>query len=390
MRKPLFLLSISTVVLLLGIFGIMSIDPAPVYSQDIQDEMPDLNGINIYFSETNAEASQFDRSVKGVSRFAGLLRLSGANLFTLEWRKGIPEDADLIIIPSPSTDLSADLVARLWAYLQRGGKVLVIADPIDNRGAVSRALTTTGLFQLTWNDLGFQARQDVIVYEGDYRQNNVEELDREGNITFEFSGELPELITRFQTSRISDSHPITRELDPILASNVSGTRLSRSNMNTFFFDGVRSIEIDASLDDSTVTPLIFTDNPDIYGETDFTRYLTNGYVEYNIGTDSQRGDLVLAASYEDLSVNSRMILVSDGDFVANGGGFVTSPSYSGSFVYPMNVQFMLRSVAWLLDREPVIVDLPTPAATTTATTTPTSMPTATVTPTPTGTIESDT
>ena len=62
MRKPLFLLSIFIIVLLIRMLGINLIDPAPVYSQDIQNQMPDLSSINIYFSEANGELSQFDRS----------------------------------------------------------------------------------------------------------------------------------------------------------------------------------------------------------------------------------------------------------------------------------------------------------------------------------------
>ena len=117
--------------------------------------------------------------------------LSGANLFTLEWRKGIPEDADLIVIPRPSADLTQDIVARLWAYLQRGGHVLIFADPLDDRGNVSRALRSEGLFELTWNDLGIQARSDVIVREGELRQIDIVERNANNEITFAFSGEMP-------------------------------------------------------------------------------------------------------------------------------------------------------------------------------------------------------
>jgi hypothetical protein len=104
--------------------------------------------------------------------------------------------------------------------------------------------------------------------------------------------------------------------------------------------------------------------------------MTNGYSEYNIGTDSQRGDLILGAAYDDSDSEGRMLLFGDADLLRNGTGFQTSPSYSASFVYPVNVQLMLRSVAWLLDAEPTMIDLPSPAPTATATITPSPTPVA--------------
>ena len=376
MRKSLTLSTFLIFLLSMGLLSFISIEPIPVYSQDIQNNLPDLSGINIYFSEANNEYSQFDRSGSGISHLAGLLRLSGANLFILEWRKGIPTDADLIIIPAPTRDPASDQIARLWSYLESGGNVLVIADAFDDEGEVTRALGSRGLFELTWNDLGIQARSDVIVLEGDTRELDIEETDSDGNVTFAFSGELPELVTQFQTNRVDETHPITSDLIPMLDS-ISAS--STSNLSHFFFDGARSIEIAAPIDDFDITPLIFSD-PDMYGEINFERYLENGFAEYNIGEDGSRGNLVVAAAYENTQSSARMVLISDGDFVRDGAGFDTSPSYSRSFVYPMNVQFTLNSIAWLLERETVILDLPTPGATATATITPTSMPESTATP----------
>lgn len=380
MRKFIPVTFVLTMMLFFALFGSIMVEPVPAYAQDVLPTIPDLSGINIYFSEAYAEMSQFERGDEGISRYAGLLRLAGANLFTLEWRKGIPADADLIIIPNPSSDITSDDVARLWSYLQRGGKVLLIADAFDNRGNVTRALGTGGLFALTWADLGIQARSDVIVAPDGTQEIEVTETDRDGEVIFEFSGDAPVLSTEFYSQRINEDHPITGGIIPLLSAEEGTT----ANLNSIYFDGARSLEIDSSIQDFNVTPLIFTDIPDIYGETDYTRYMTNRYSEYNIGTDSQQGDLILAAAYDDRDSEGRMILIGDGDIVRNGAGFSTSPSYSGSFVYPLNVQFMLRSTVWLLDQEPTILDLPTPAATATATITPSPTPSPVPTETPEG------
>src|SRR5688500_9578112 len=101
MRKLLSFSLVLAVFLLSGIFSAANFESLTAQAQDVLGMLPDLSEANIYFSETYQEMSQFDRGDNGISRFAGLLRLAGANLFTLEWRKGIPADADLVVIASP-------------------------------------------------------------------------------------------------------------------------------------------------------------------------------------------------------------------------------------------------------------------------------------------------
>jgi hypothetical protein len=379
MRKLIVAL-VATCLMSLAVVSPLLPAPIPAYAQELLQVIPDLSGVNIYFSELYQEASQFDRASTGISRFAGLLRLAGANLFTLEWRKGIPQDADLIVIAGPATDILPENVARLWAYLQRGGRVLLAVDAFDARGAINRALPARGLFELTWADLGLQARVDVVVKLDGTRPLDVVELDRNGVETFRFSGDAPILNPSFYTRRVNPAHPITEGLVSLLSA---GDESVPANLYSIFVSGARSLQIDGSVQDFSVTPLLFTDDPTLYGETDFARYQTNGYSEYNIGTDTTLGsEMILAAAYASTRTNGRLILLGDADLLRNGTGFVTSPAYSGAFVHPMNVQFMLRSVSWLVDRPLTLVDLPLPAPTATATITPTPTPTPTLEPTP--------
>ena len=85
----------------------------------------------------------------GLSRLAGLLELQGAELYTLEWRTGIPFDADLIIIAGPRSVLNAEQTAWLWAYLQDGGRLLLIADPVIGQGKNATGIHeyATGIIQ---------------------------------------------------------------------------------------------------------------------------------------------------------------------------------------------------------------------------------------------------
>ncbi len=120
------------------IFVMFSLSFHPVVQADaLLQDVPRLDGMNIYFTEAAGEASRFDRSDVGLSRFAGLLSQLGANLFTLEWRTGFPSDADLIVIAGPTSDFAPDQIARLWSYMNNKGRVLLFADAVlSNRGRV--------------------------------------------------------------------------------------------------------------------------------------------------------------------------------------------------------------------------------------------------------------
>ena len=334
---------------------VLAVSPPPVsrvQADNLLQDAPRLDGYHIYFTESAKEASRFDRSDFGLSRFGGLLEMLGADLYTLEWRDGIPPDADLIIIPGPTSALSADQTAWLWVYLQEGGRLFVISN--DNSSLTPRAT----LFSLMWTDLGLQAREDVIVTEGEMRTIQLEAPKaKEGEPTNTppppFAAPL--LIEQFITTDINAAHPITEGLESLA------------------FFGSRSLEIDETPSESQVTTLAFSP-PEFYGEVDYSDYLKTGAVEYNIGDDTARTALPVAAALQADLLGMRIVALGDLDFALNGGGLQTSPSYSGSFLHPDNVRFLINTVAWLLDVPAGPLSFPTPGPTATATMTPTPTP----------------
>lgn len=362
MRRSLTIIFSLTIITLTVFLGTLKVLALPSESLANLQQAPDLSGKNIYFSEGFGEPSQFDRSDKGISRYASLLHLMGANLFVLDWRQGIPANADLVVIPGPTKDFSPEAIARLWVYIERGGHVLIFVDGLDDKGGVSQALRADkGLFAILWSEFGLRARNDVVVVEGNIHKVHVTEIDKNGNTVGEKDVQVPQLSVDFQTSVINDQHPITKGLAP-----------ANPATPLFTFANARSIEIDSSFLNNNVTPLILINQPNIYGETNYADYLASGgNVEYNIGVDSPRGSLFLAAAVENQSIGSRIVLVGDADFVSNGMGFITAPSYSGAFVYPVQANFMVRASAWLLGVEGSNLVFPTPGATGTPTITPT-------------------
>lgn len=341
-RKLLILVLVGGLFLTFG----MSLNPA-VQADPVLQDVPRLDGVNIYFTESSGEASRFDRTENGLSHYAGLLGQLGANLFTLEWRTGIPDDADLIVIAGPAFDQSPDQTARLWLYLSKGGRLLLLANSTaekrPNAGAPLPA--NGGFFNLMWADLGLRGRNDVVVT----GENGTPEAGQP-------------LVAQFTTTQWNTSDPITQNLTGSLA-----------------FFTARSLEVDASVQTFHATPLVFTTDQ-FYGEMNYLQYLQDGAAQFDIGTDTTFGALPVAASAENPTTGARVVVIGDRDFATNGAGMSTSPANSPSFVYPDNARFMVNATTWLLGKDSVSLDFPTPAPTATATIAPSPTPAASPTP----------
>jgi hypothetical protein len=312
--------------------------------------------LNIYFTEANREASRFDRTGTGISRFAGLLSQLGANLYTLEWRTGFPLDADLVVIAGPMSELLPDQIARLWSYLSDGGNLLMLADTFYESGT-SRALpSTNGLFNLMWVDMGLRGLDDVVVTTATGSLPAPGETPRSATDT--------PLITNFTTTLFGES-PLTANLTGELA-----------------FFTARSFRTDSATQGYNLTPLVFTNNQ-FYGESDLATYNSAKTYQFDIGKDTTAGQLPLAVAFENQRLSVRGVVIGDRQFATNGAGLQTAPSYSSAFLYPNNARFLVNAVSWLLERETTDFQFPTPGPTETVTITPspTLSPTPTVAPT---------
>lgn len=335
----------------------------PVHADNLLQDMPRLDGMQIYFTEAGDEASRFDRTDTGLSRLAGLLRQAGAALHTLEWRTRFPDDADLIIIAGPTSDLSDDQTARLWSYVNNNGRLLLLADPLIDR---NRALPGErgGLFTLMWDDLGMRGRDDIVLTEGEAvaapAADAEAETDADSAPAQQTGSAAP--VTFFSTEALNPNHPITADLNEALV-----------------FFGARSLEIDSSIEIFDAQSLAYSADA-FYGESAFNDYLNDGVLEYNIGSDTTRGPLTLISALHNPATGTRIVLIGDREFATNGAGLQTSPPRSASFLYPGNVRLLLNAVTWLLDVEAIDMSFPTPAPTATATITPSPTPEPTATP----------
>jgi len=375
------------VVVLIALLALSSI----VVAQDTEDEEPlntvAIDGSVIYFAEENGEATRFDRNTLGISRFGGLLQQQGAQTFSLEWNSGIPDEADLLIIPGPTDSLNPDQVARLWLYINNGGRVLIAADGFNSDANNGRLDGTNdalqandGFFELAFPDFGFQPSGTVLVAERstfepaeltintDTAADADDEEDGESESAETLSQPepvqdnplLPPFVYESTTGSIDADHPITTDLTGPL-----------------FFSGARPIEVDQNTEGLILSPLVFSTSQ-FYGETNFRDYFRDGVFAYNIGEDQPPSERPIVIALDVEASGARVVLFGDVDMLANSGGFQSSPSYTSNFVYPDNVQLALNSVAWLLESDNPTLTFNPPGPTAT----PTIFPTLTPTPTP--------
>jgi len=360
MRHKLLVI-LGFIVVLTTLIAMTGAPVAATQTDDLLEGYAQLDNAQIYFSEDNGEASRFDRSARGLSRLGGLLQQLGADLYTLEWRRPIPADADLVVIAGPFDDLTSSQIVRLWMYLREGGRLLLLVDPPIAR--VRPLPAARGLFELTWNDLGIRGLDNMVATEGPLHtvappQEEPDE-DAEGPTpTPPAEIETPTLLIDFTTTSLNASHPITADLQGEIG-----------------FFGARSLEVDSSISLSSSEAQALAFSPaDYYGETRYDDYRNTGIAEYDETVDAVRGPQPLIAAAGEPASGMRVVLIGDRDFATNGGGLQTSPANSPSFLYPTNADLLLNSITWLLEADAVELSFPTPGPTSTPTVTPTAAP----------------
>ncbi|HYG65175.1 MAG TPA: GldG family protein [Thermoanaerobaculia bacterium] len=117
----------------------------------------------ILFTTGHGERSLDDRGPQG---FAGAQEILGRDNFEIEeWaslgKPAVPEGTDLVVIAGPTGTFVQPELAALSAYLDRGGRVLVLLDPTLGQAAGS-GLLQTGL-EAWLAGRGVQVGQNIVV-----------------------------------------------------------------------------------------------------------------------------------------------------------------------------------------------------------------------------------
>jgi len=230
-------------------------------------------------------------------------------------REAVPDDAALVIIPGPRTDLFPQELDSLDAYITRGGKVFFMTTPFQAEG-LAKYLQKYGV---TPDD-------DVVI-----------ELSRLAQI---FGvGPLVPVVTQY------DSHPITRDLTGLMT----------------LFPLTRSLEVAKTPPTGISLQPLASTSPESWGETDKTVF-QRGEAKHDPGEkmgplpvavvatiDSAAGAVkpagAPAADETKKAAKARIVVVGTADFAANQ--FIGLPQVA-------NRDFFLNVVSWLAEQEDMI------------------------------------
>jgi ABC-type uncharacterized transport system involved in gliding motility auxiliary subunit len=114
----------------------------------------------IYFSQGHGEKDTVSAERGGYNGISGILTTSNfvVDKIALAQVTAVPADADIVIIAGPKTDLLGPEVDVLKAYLARGGKLLVMLDPVL-KADQPQPVALQGLLK----DWGIEAGNDVVL-----------------------------------------------------------------------------------------------------------------------------------------------------------------------------------------------------------------------------------
>jgi ABC-type uncharacterized transport system involved in gliding motility auxiliary subunit len=203
----------------------------------------------------------------------------------------IPEDASLIVIAGPLQPVSEDEVNLLKEYLANGGSLIVMEDPT--------ALTEFGeandpLADMLAQDWGITLNNDIVI---------------------DLNSPQP---TTAASAYYDSVHPVTVNMNNLAA----------------FFPYTRSLTMEVSTEEATLTPLVQT-NERSWGETDFTS-LTQGGTEVGMDSTEVQGPLTLAVAGENSTSGGRVVVFGTSslavdqifDAYGNGDMFVNSVDWA--------------------------------------------------------------
>lgn len=125
--------------------------------------------LTVYFTAGHLEYPTTAQGDFGISVIFGALQNLGINAEVLDLSlvESIPEDADALVIAGPQLDFDERDVAKIDAYIQQGGRILITGDPpyVDNYQLEVNnefLLNDSPFSQYLWNEFGVRMRVDLV------------------------------------------------------------------------------------------------------------------------------------------------------------------------------------------------------------------------------------
>jgi hypothetical protein len=283
----------------------------PGYAQD--QEQP----LVVFITDNNLRTAVVSNpGPDGLSQLEYIFKSLGARTTSASLGQALPEEASVVVLVRPQSQLSLPALARLWAFVTRGNHLLLALDPVGHAGAQPET-ARGGLATLLALHYGLSL-QDTFVVEPWYS------LDTIATQRTTYSWTYAESFVH---------HPVT---EPLVKYELP-----------VMVWGARTITVDPFGLDSAAAPLIYSRTA--YGEAN--RAVFGGQdgeqapLEVNLDEDSV-GTLIVGGLAENTKTGSRIAVLGDSELLQNNFGLALSTA--GGPLHPGNQILAERLVAWLL------------------------------------------
>lgn len=249
-------------------------------------------------------------------------------------RPEVPADCDILVIngmglTGPQADLHPEEIKAIQAFLDRGGRLLVLLDPW--RKSVTSATQTEQLLPWLRQKYGVAVGDDIVV-----------------SPTSKWAAEFSPDTSLF---------PVTQGAKDFHGSYNQTHRITQGSDQKMLFSAGRSVGLANPMPAGVVGVPLLRTTPDFYGETDLATLLSEGKAIKS--AEEVSGPLPMAVAITaktDFVVgdsgqtrDARIVVVGDSDFVSN----------AQLTIIPGNLNFILNAVAWLSENEELIAIRPT-------------------------------
>lgn len=280
----------------------------------------------IYFTQGHGEKDIASSDRAGLSTAADAMKQDNfvVESLVLVQQKSVPDDATIVAIAGPTTDFFQPEIDALNAYVAKGGKVLVLLDPLL-KGPAQPLLTQ---FLADW---GINAGSDVV-------------LDASG------MGQIIGTDASVPVAAQYPTHPITEGFRVLTAYPMSRSMTP----------------IEGGSNSHVAQPLVST-SPQSWSEADLASLSSGkGQVEFNADRGDKQGPITLGAavsapatvtatpanaspsgSEPGTTPETRVVAIGDSDFAANMAIGIAG-----------NRDFFMNSLNWLSQQENLIAVRP--------------------------------
>jgi ABC-type uncharacterized transport system involved in gliding motility auxiliary subunit len=255
----------------------------------------------VYFLQGEGERPLEGTDDSGLSQLKDSLESKNYSVspLNLPVQGSVPEDALVLIAAGPTSEFSTEVVTLLQEYLESGGAMVLLLDPVAREGSAQQGATLEAYLARSW---GVRPRGDFIV-------------------------DLASIFPFNALSASYGSHSITERLN---------------ELNTAF-PAARSLELLELADPGsrTATPLVQTSERS-WGETDYEAISAGANLGFDEGAEAA-GPLTVAAAVEDFQSGARLVVVGDSDFAANRDFFTGG-----------NGDLIVNSIDWAAKQDELI------------------------------------